>query len=362
MQSVPENRKISPSLVFFAISSVQIGVGALGFQRIIAKTAGYDAWISVIIAGLATNMIMWIMYKIVELGKEDLGENHRYVFGKWIGGIFNTFFILYFTSFIIIVLRTYIEIVQVWMFADLNVFMFALFFLVLCIYVVKGGFRTVVGIAFFGVVLPSYLIILFGFTIPYADFHHFFPIFDHSLKDLIIASKQMSLTYMGYESFLIYYPFIKDKQKSKKWAHAALLGTTALYLYTTLISFGYYSEGQLQKDVWATLTTWKIVHLPVVERFEYVGIANWCLIILQNACLALWCATRLLKQTYLLPQRIGVYLVGAIAVCIIPIFDTRQEIDLLNSLLGNFGFIVNFIYLPLLLILIWMVKKVKKKT
>lgn len=85
MQPVPENRKISPSLVFFAISSVQIGVGALGFQRIIAKTAGYDAWISVIIAGLATNMIMWIMYKIVELGKEDLGENHRYVFGKWIG-------------------------------------------------------------------------------------------------------------------------------------------------------------------------------------------------------------------------------------------------------------------------------------
>lgn len=165
---------------------------------------------------------------------------------------------------------------------------------------------------------------------------------------------------MNRSLFII--PLSKTSKSQKNGHMLHCLGTTALYLYTTLISFGYYSEGQLQKDVWATLTTWKIVHLPVVERFEYVGIANWCLIILPNACLALWCATRLLKQTYRLPQRIGVYLVGAIAVCIIPIFDTRQEIDLLNSLLGNFGFIVNFIYLPLLLILIWMVKKVKKKT
>ncbi|QQZ10461.1 GerAB/ArcD/ProY family transporter [Heyndrickxia vini] len=362
MLPVPENRKISPSLVFFAISSVQIGVGALGFQRIIAKTAGYDAWISVIIAGLATNMILWFMYKIVELGKEDLGENHRYVYGKWIGGIFNTLFIFYFTTFIIIVLRTYIEIVQVWMFNDLNVFLFAMFFITLCIYIVRGGFRTVVGIAFFGVVVPSYLIILFGFTIPYSNFRHFLPILDHSAKDLIKASYQMSLTYMGYESFIIYYPFIKDKQKSKKWAHLALLSSTGLYLYTALISFGYYSEEQIQKYVWATLTTWKIVHLPVVERFEYVGIANWCLIILPNACLALWCATRLIKQTYRIPQRIGVYVVGAIALFIIPIFKSREQINLINNLLGSLGFVINFIYIPFLFICVWIVKKVKNKT
>ncbi|MES1046476.1 GerAB/ArcD/ProY family transporter [Heyndrickxia oleronia] len=362
MQTVPENRKISPFLVFFTVTSIQIGVGALGFQRLIAKTAGYDAWISVIIAGLATNMIMWMMYKLLEMGKKDLSETHKFVFGKWIGSLFNTFFILYFTFFIITILRTYIEIVQVWMFPDFNTFWFTLFFLILCIYIVRGGFRTVTGIAFFGVVFPSYLIVLFGFTIPYSDFKHFLPLLDHSLKELIIASHQMSLTFMGYEVFLIYYPFIKEPNKSKKWAHIGLFSSTALYLYTTLISFAYYSEEQIQKYIWATLSTWKIVHLPVVERFEYVGIANWCLIILPNVCLALWCASRILKQTYKISQRKGVFIIAALSLLIIPLLRTRQQINMINSILGNLGFLINFIYIPFLLILVWLLKKVKLKS
>lgn len=361
MKPIPENRKISPSLTFFAITSIQIGIGALGYQRVIAKTAGYDAWISVLIAGIATNIIMWIMYKIVEIGKEDLSKNHQYVFGKVIGALFNTFFILYFTFYLIIILRTYIEIVQVWMFVDFNVFMFSLFFIGLCIYIIHGGFRTVVGIAFFGITLPSYLLILFMFTIPYSDFRYFLPLFDHSFKELMLASQQMSLTFIGYETILIYFPFIKDRNKSKKWAHLALMSTTAVYLFTTIITFSYYSEEQLQKYIWSTLSAWKIVHLPVVERFEYIGIANWCLIILPNACIALWSATRMLKQTYRIPQRKGVYILGAFALIIVPLLRTRQQIDYLNTIIGILGFLINFIYIPLLLLLIWLKKKVKKK-
>ena len=50
--NVPESKKISPFLVFFLIHSMQSGVGILGFQRFIAKSAGYDAWMSIILSGL----------------------------------------------------------------------------------------------------------------------------------------------------------------------------------------------------------------------------------------------------------------------------------------------------------------------
>ena len=36
--------------------SLQIGIGILGYQRVILKNAGYDAWISLIIAGIANNI------------------------------------------------------------------------------------------------------------------------------------------------------------------------------------------------------------------------------------------------------------------------------------------------------------------
>ncbi|WP_066231817.1 GerAB/ArcD/ProY family transporter [Heyndrickxia sporothermodurans] len=361
MQTVPENRKVSPSLTFFTIHGMQFGIGILGFQRLIAKKAGYDSWISVILAGIATMMIMWMIYKILEIGKQDLAETHQFIFGKLLGKAFNLLFISYFLLYIITILRTYTEIIQVWVFEDLNVFIFTLIYLSLCMYIVFGGFRTVVGMMFFSVALPSYLLILFSYTFEYADFHHFLPIFDHSMKDIILASHQMSLTYMGYEAFLIYSPFVKNTNQSKKWAYLALLVSLIMFLYTAVLTFGYFSEGMLQKYIWPTLTTWKIVHLPVVERFEYIGIANWCLIILPNTALALWCGSRLIKQTFKITQKKGVLILCAIPIIIVPFLKTRQQIDILNNVFGHLGFLINFIYIPFLIVLVWLAKKVKAK-
>ncbi|MBR8645717.1 GerAB/ArcD/ProY family transporter [[Brevibacterium] frigoritolerans] len=43
---------------FFLMPGMQIGVGVLGFERIIAKEAGQDAWISVLISGLIINVLL----------------------------------------------------------------------------------------------------------------------------------------------------------------------------------------------------------------------------------------------------------------------------------------------------------------
>ena len=52
------------------------------------------------------------------------------------------------------------------MFPELKTFWFALVFLLLVIYIVTGGFRTVAGIAFFSIVLPFYIAVLLVFVIP----------------------------------------------------------------------------------------------------------------------------------------------------------------------------------------------------
>jgi spore germination protein AB len=359
-QPIPEKNKISPFLVFFLIQSMQIGIGILGFQRIIAATAGYDAWISVIVAGLSIHIIIWLIYKIAETTNGDLMSVHVYLFGKKIGNVLSFLFIFYFLSLTITTLRTFVEIVQVWMFPELSTFWFSLAFMLLAIYIVYGGFRTVTGIAFFGVVLPSYLIFMFGFTFPYTDWSNLLPIFDHSLKDLTTATMNMSLTYLGYEILLFVYPFIKEPQKSKKWAHYAVLSTTILYTLLTLVTFAYFSEAQLQKNVWATLTMWKMVELPFVERFEYIGIANWNIIILPNICIPLWIASRILKKTVGIRQRKGVIILSTICLITVTFFTTREQISLLNNVLGKFSLILNYGYIPLLFVAILIAKKVKK--
>lgn len=360
-QLVPEKVKISPFLVFFLVHTMQVGIGVLGFQRIIALTAGYDAWISVIFAGLSIHIIIWMMYKIAETADGDIISAHIFVFGNKIGKLMSLPFVIYFVLIAVTLLRTFIEVIQVWMFQDMSTFWYSLAFCGLAIYIIFGGFRTVTGVAFFGVILPAYLIFTFLFTIPYADFRNLLPIFDHSIKDLLMASYQMSLTYLGYEVLLFFYPFIKDPQKSKKWAHLGVLFTTILYTILTLATFSYFSEGQLQKQIWATLTMWKIVEMPFVERFEYIGIANWNIIILPNFCIALWCASRIVKRVTNMKQKYGVVMVSVVVLITINFFKTRQQINTVLDYTGKIAFFINYGYIPLLFFLMLIVKKVKKK-
>ncbi|MBT2722255.1 GerAB/ArcD/ProY family transporter [Bacillus sp. ISL-46] len=360
-QLVPEKVKISPFLVFFIVHTMQFGIGVLGFQRVIAQIAGYDAWIAVIIAGLSTHIILWMMYKIVETADGDIISAHIFVFGKKMGKLMSLPFVLHFLLAAIITLRTFIEVIQAWMFQDLSTFWYSLAFCGLAIYIIFGGLRTVTGVAFFGVVLPAYLIFTFLFTIPYADTRNLLPIFDHSIKDLVMASYQMSFTYSGYGVLLYLYPFIKEPQKSKKWAHLGVLLTTFLYTLLTIATFAYFSEGQLQKNIWATLTMWKIVEMPFVERFEYIGIANWNIIILPNFCIALWCASRIVKRVINLKQKYGVLLLSMVILITINILKTRQQINTLSDYIGKIDFFLNYGYVPLLFFMILIVKKVKKK-
>jgi spore germination protein AB len=360
-QPVPERLQISPFLVLYLIMSMQIGIGVLGYQRIIAEAAGYDAWISVLGAGLSIHIIVWMIYKICGTVEGDIVAANAYVFGKKIGALVSSFFIIYLLIFALAVLRTFIEVIQVWMFPEMSIFWFSFVFLLLSVYIVFGGFRTVTGIAFFCIVLPSYLLLTFGFALRFADFRNLLPIFDHSLKEFATSAFKMSLTYIGFEIPLFFYPFIKDAPKSQKWAHLGVFLTTMIYTLLAIITFMYFSEAQLAKSIWATLEMWKIVTMPFVERFEYIGIANWNLIILPNICIALWGASIILKRAFKLRQRKGVIILAIVCLISILFLDTRAKINFLNDWTGKIGFAVTYVYVPFLFFATMIAKKVKSK-
>ena len=104
-----------------------------------------------------------------------------------------------------------------------------------------------------------------------------------------------------------------------------------------------------------------IVSMPFVERFEYIGIANWNLIILPNICIALWGASIILKRAFKLRQRKGVVILAVICLIAINFFDNRAKINFLNDWTGKIGFGVTYLYIPFLFIATMIAKKVKNK-
>lgn len=359
MNKIAERYQVSPFLVFFLIHSLQFGVGVLGFQRIITMDSGHDAWIAILASGVIVHISIFLIYQIMKDQEGNILDIHKKLFGKWIGSLLNAIVILYFIILAINVLRTFIEVIQVWMFPDLNVWLYSFVFLVLVYYILNGGFRVVTGISFFGVILPSYLIFTFFFTLKFSNFNNLLPVFDHSIADLLKSTKKMSLSILGFEALLMYYPFLKNPLKSRKWAHFGALLTTVLYVIIMLVSIVYFSEEQLQKNIWATLTIWKIVEMPFVERFEYIGIANWNLVILPNVCLSLWCASRGMKQLVKIKQKYTILIVLAVTYGAVNFIKNREQINLLNDLIGKVAFFIFIAYIPALYLLTLIYRKWK---
>ncbi|MBM4760770.1 GerAB/ArcD/ProY family transporter [Bacillus sp. B15-48] len=358
---VPERVQISPFIAAYVIVAMQIGIGVLGFQRLVAKDAEYDAWISVLAAGLSIHLLVWMMYKICEMVEGDAVYANVFAFGKIIGNIINLFFIFFYLLSCVTVLGGLIEVIEVWMFEDLNRLLFGAVFLILGVYIVNGGFRSVAGIAFFSVVLPSYLMLTFGYTFKHADFSNLFPILDHTPGQLLKSGYNMSLTYLGYGVLLFFYPFIKKPQKSKKWVHLGILITTLLYTSLTLVTFMYFSLELLDKSIWATLEMWKIVQMPFIERFEYIGIANWAIIIIPNVAISLWASSRIAKRVFNVKQKKAVLLISIACLIIVLFLNTRERMTLFLDFQAKLGFILAYGYTPFLYFSVMIAKKVKKK-
>ena len=360
-QSVPDSMKLSPFFTFYIVASSQIGVGILSYQGNIAKYAGYDSWISIFFIGAVVSIVVMMIYKMFSVVQGGFVKIHEFVFGKTISKIFSILAMVYLLMIAISTIRNYTEIVQVWMFERLSTFWFSLCFLIIVMYAIFGGFRTVVGMMFFSFFMYLIIFPAFFFTLPYADFSNLLPVWDHSVKELILSSKAMSFSMDGFEILLFVYPFIKEPEKSRKWSLFAILFATLLYVIIAIITFTFFPEEQLKKNIWASLTIWKIITLPFIERFEYIGIAIWFMIVMPNVALIIWSVGRLAKVIFSINQKkftpflCGIVLIGCL------FLGTRYQIDTFKDITAYITFYFCYVYLPILFILVLIRKAVKKR-
>ncbi|GGK04898.1 germination protein GerB [Lentibacillus kapialis] len=355
------NDKVSALMVFFLISASQIGVGFLGFQSIINKYAEHDGWISLIIASLGISSIIWIIYQILKNdARGDIVAIHQFTYGKWLGNFLTLLFTIYLLLLATVVLRTYIEIVQVWIFPHLNVWSFLLLVIPLIYYTISNQFRTVVGVCFLGIVYPFFLNLTLLYPLKYADVTYILPVMDHTITEIMQSSTLAVLNFMGISALLVFYPFIRGAGQSQKYAHYGNLYTTLTYLAVCLIAYVYYSQGELEEQIWPTLGLWKIIKMPFMERFEYFGIATLFFTILPNVVLFMWAATRVVHRTFgFHHKKVAVALLGILFIgCIVSV--GREGVNILNDFAGKIGLVFLFIYIPILFTINFIRRKVRK--
>ncbi|MFD6207829.1 GerAB/ArcD/ProY family transporter [Peribacillus sp. NPDC060253] len=357
---VNEKYKVSPFYVFFLVHSMQTGIGVLSFQRVLAKSTGTDGWMSILLAGLIVHIFIWIIYKIFSIVPGDIITANNQAFGKWIGNFFSLLFVFYFLILGMTVMISYINIIHVWMFEEVGSWAFSLVFLILIYYINTGGFRTITGITFLSNILTYWLLFVLFYALKYSEFTNLLPMFTHSLLDIMKGTRETSLTLIGFELILMFYPFIKDAETSQKYAHAGALITTLITVFVYVVSLVFYSQKQLVLNIWPTLTMTSIVEFPFIQRFEYIDISWWAIVIIPNMTISLWAASRGIKRLFNVQQKYPLWGISIFILLInIFVFDI-DSIYVLNKIINPYGVLFIVVYLPLLLVIIY-IKKMRNR-
>jgi spore germination protein (amino acid permease) len=357
-----ETLLISPFFMFYLVHSSQTGVGLLSFQSDISKESGYDAWIGLLIAGLILHIILFITFKLLEHSSDgDLISLHRDYFGKLVGNTLTILFCIHFLLFLTTVFWSYIEILQVWAFETIHAWEFTLVLSIIVFYIVIGGFRVITGITFFSTIIPIILVFILIYTLKFSHFSNLLPVLSHDAIDILKSAKASTFSFLGFEALLIYFPFIRNRDKGKKWAYIGLLFTTVSYTILAIITFSFFSEGQLKHLLKPTLVLTKIVEIPFIERFEYIFIFSWFLVVLPPICISLWSVTRVLKSTLKIkPSYSLISIIILLNLSTIIIMD-KSSIDILSKISSEIGFYIILVYLPVLYIYVLIVNFFRNK-
>ena len=354
--------QVSPIYAFFLIHSAQFGAGVLGFSRIAAEQAGYDAWIGVLLAGIVLHILMWMIYRMLSWIQGNILELQTYMFGKLFGTGLNVLFLLYFFIVSASILRTYIEIVQVWMFPTASTFILATVMCVLVYYIVSSGFRVMTAIC----VLSIFMSILYIFLciycmMKYGEMDGFLPIWNHSMQDIGDAMKKSIYTMARSEIILMIYPFIHHPKESHRFAQYGLLFSNFLYLLTIVSALACFNENMLAHRIWSQLSLSQLITFPFIQRFEYNMVSGYAWGMITSMILPIWACTRGIREIFAVRQRYTLLALLGMLIFIACQLQDRHTINTFITQTSRFTFYLIYIYIPILFLLFCLKVQYQKK-
>ncbi|MCF3942312.1 GerAB/ArcD/ProY family transporter [Oceanobacillus alkalisoli] len=358
---IPKGEQFRSFYMFFIIASMQLGVGLIGIPRILYLKAGHDAWISILLAYLYIALLLFVMlYILRQYENTDILGVQTDLFGSFISKVLGTVYIVYFIFYILSTLVTYIQIIKVFVLPNSNVLVLGGMLLIIAVYTVFGGLKAVIGITFLFFIVSTWLFLLLIEPVQQMDFLNFLPVMDRGVTDILRGTVATSYTFTGFEILFFIYPFVANKEKIGKPVFLGISYFTCVVLLATNIAIGFLSPAQLERRIWPVLNLFKIQTSPIIERLDYVAIAEWMMVAMPKVIILMWCITYIAKRIYNLPSKISVYASASIILILIPFFNEHFKIQHLIDNVSMVSYGIVYIYPFLLLPLVILKKKIRK--
>ncbi|WP_017795561.1 GerAB/ArcD/ProY family transporter [Oceanobacillus kimchii] len=352
--------RISSVVLFFVLVQTMIGVGLLSLPHQAHHAAGSDGWISILISGFFIQLIVLLIWLLCrKFPNLTLFDFSKVILGRTSGTVLNFLYIIYLLTMICYIFIIYADTLKRWILPETPGWVLFLIGFVLLIYGTICTVKNVISLfsSLFIFILFLFVITLFVYGDPSIDVRYLFPIGSSGGWNIIKSTSDSMISFIGFETLLIYFAFIKQSKNisALKGAFLAVLFVTIFLTYIVILSTVMLSPEEIKITSEPVLYILSAIEIRILSRLDLLFLSIWGLIVFTTIISYSFSASMGISKLIRVKHKFAVILSGAFVFIISMIFY-YMEITLLEKWLKHLSLIFGII-IPILLLLITIIFK-----
>lgn len=258
------------------ILAAQIGVGVISVPSALANFAGHDGWISILLSGLVSIAMCFILIKHMErYDNKSLFEIHVLLYGKYIGMSINIIIILYLLLKGLISLRTPVEILNSIVLIQTPPLVLTLFIIFPTVYLTWYGLKAMC--RFSGSIFISIIamIALLLFQLKYVKITFLMPVGKSGITSILEATIKTSYSFLAFANLSLIYPHITDKDKTMKYTISTIIYSTLFFISVVVVTTGFFGEKMLKHLTLPIFSLAMSYRSTIFERMDLFFLITW---------------------------------------------------------------------------------------
>ncbi|GAB6932646.1 GerAB/ArcD/ProY family transporter [Calditerricola satsumensis] len=297
MAHAPNRPVLSAADVLFLINTTQVGVGIFRMAREHITATGSDAWLVPLLGGLAVALLLGAAYALLARHARgnwlDLGDT---LLSAPLNAPFRVAFFAYCTLQAAAVTAAFVDILAILTFPTIHRYILSLLLFLPAWYALSGGIHVLAKLGLFTFLITIWMVALGYYPLREADWLNLLPVLDTPPATLLRQAANSGFEFSGFEMFLFLFPYLDDRRRAFRaalWGHGI---TTLVYAYVVLITIVYFGKEQIRHVLYPLLDLFRVVALPVMERFEMFMLSLWLFQIVATVGAYLWMAAEILNR------------------------------------------------------------------
>ncbi len=359
--------KINGNQIFWLISTMQIGMTILLTLNPSIAVAKQDAWISILISGLFSVGLAYVLTRISILyPNESLVTYAPKILGKFVGHVVILLYVVYWYTVLAIILRQYADFISGTTLQLTPVFIPILGMLLVAAYVSFAGIEVlarcseVLGpLILLGIMVPLLL------NAPQIKIHNLLPIMADNTPLVLLMGALPTASFLGDNIMLMMIlPFLARPREGVK---GAILGSVVASIFTLLSAMqciAIFGQSTSSRQTYPFLNLVRFISFGFLQNLDSIVVAIWIMGIFIKVSLYLFVASYGTAQWMGIKRwRIIIFIAAPIALTLAMLPRNFVDSSILYPKLVAvpFNLPVLFILLPLLLWIVGAIRS-KKKT